>query len=59
MAFMPTEVNGAYEGPGIGGPLVRFSLDAARAAGFPCPLSVPSPGGGSPGTQNTEIRDIT
>ncbi|WP_373920479.1 N-acetyltransferase [Streptomyces sp. 1-11] len=36
-------MNGAYGGQGIGGPLARFPLDAARAAGFSvlpvCPFS--------------------
>ncbi|MFE6895182.1 GNAT family N-acetyltransferase [Streptomyces sp. NPDC057694] len=33
IAFVHTEVNEGYEGQGIGGSLVRFSLDAARTAG--------------------------
>ncbi|MFF9603525.1 N-acetyltransferase [Streptomyces sp. NPDC014684] len=52
-------MNGAYGGQGIGGPLARFSLDAARAAGFSvlpvCPFSL----GWIARTQDTEIRDIT
>ncbi|MGJ6967713.1 GNAT family N-acetyltransferase [Streptosporangium sp. G11] len=42
IAFVHTEVEGAYEGQGIGGALVRTSLDAARAAEAPvlavCPF---------------------
>jgi predicted GNAT family acetyltransferase len=42
IAFVHTEVEEAYEGQGIGGALVRTSLDAARAAEAPvlavCPF---------------------
>ena len=42
IAFVHTEVEEDYEGQGIGGALVRTSLDAARAAGAPvlavCPF---------------------
>ncbi|GAA2853428.1 GNAT family N-acetyltransferase [Streptosporangium fragile] len=34
IAFVHTEVEPAYEGRGIGGSLVRASLDAARADGL-------------------------
>ncbi|WP_326594826.1 GNAT family N-acetyltransferase [Streptomyces sp. NBC_01803] len=34
IAFVHTEVNAGYEGQGIGGALVRSSLDTARAAGL-------------------------
>ncbi|MCX4662375.1 GNAT family N-acetyltransferase [Streptomyces uncialis] len=33
IAFVHTEVDPAFEGRGVGGALVRASLDAARAAG--------------------------
>ncbi|MFF2848038.1 GNAT family N-acetyltransferase [Streptomyces sp. NPDC058001] len=33
IAFVHTEVDPAFEGQGVGGALVRTSLDAARAAG--------------------------
>ncbi|MFD5558720.1 GNAT family N-acetyltransferase [Streptomyces sp. NPDC059578] len=33
IAFVHTEVDPAFEGRGVGGALVRESLDAARAAG--------------------------
>jgi len=42
IAFVHTEVKEAFEGRGIGGAIVRASLDEARAAGIPvltvCPF---------------------